>query len=208
MQAKVTQDQFGTHIDWELDAVTPDRKSRMIDWFWSNMEKGMLLWHPNDHEPLEWYIPPKHGNPIGSVHIAPQTWSDGSRQNLYIRMEDPRTAPDGVTGLIVYAHCLVAGGYDQETIDRGQPFSYRLHQWESTDAGVKGKSSAIGGSRMSTPEEDLVWTDHGIEEIGNWGVFLPQLYALYRVVTNTKYNPFADLSVERQGAVVRYAHIP
>ena len=203
MQAKVTQDQSGTHIDWELEAVTP----RMIDWFFSNMEKGMLLWHPNQHEPLEWYIPPKHGDPLGSVHIAPQTWSDGTRQNLYIRMEDPRTAPDEVTSLIVYRHCLLAGGNNQETIDHGQPFSYRLHQWESTDAGVKGRSSAVDAAKKSTPQEGLLWADHAIEEIGNWEFFLPPLYNLYRVVTNTDYNPFADLSVERQGGTVRYKHI-
>jgi hypothetical protein len=203
VQAKVVQDESGTHIDWELDAVT----ARMIDWFWSNLEKGILLWHPDQHEPLEWYIPPKHGDLVGSVHIAPQTWSDGTRQNLYIRMEDPRTAPDKVTNLIVYSHCLLAGGYIQETIDRGQPFSYRLHQWESTDAGVQGRSSAIDAAKKSTPEEDRVWADHAIEEIGNWAVFLPQLYGLYRVVTNSDYNPFADLSVERPNGTVHYKYI-
>ena len=203
MQPIVTQDQFGTHIDWALDAVT----ARMIDWFWSNMEKGMLLWHPDQHEPLEWHIPPKHGNPIGSVHIAPQTWSDGTRQNLYIKIEDPRTAPDSVTSLIVYNHCLLAGGYIQETIDTGQPFSYRLHQWEATDAGVRGRSSAVDAAKKSAPKEGLVWAEHAIEEIGNWGVFLPQLYCLYRVVTNTDYNPFADLSLERQGRTARYKYI-
>jgi len=64
-------------LEWTLDNVTP----RMIDWFWSNMEKCMLLWHPSQHEPLEWAVPPAPGNPINSIHIAPQTWNDGSRQN-------------------------------------------------------------------------------------------------------------------------------
>ena len=89
MQATVTQDRVGTHIDWELDGVT----ARMIDWFWSNMEKGFLLWHPSQHEPLQWAVPVKPGNPIGSVHIAPQTWNDGTRQNLYIRMEKLEDVP-------------------------------------------------------------------------------------------------------------------
>jgi hypothetical protein len=35
-----------THIDWELDDVTP----WMLDWFWVNMEKGDHLWHPNQHK--------------------------------------------------------------------------------------------------------------------------------------------------------------
>ena len=74
-------------LEWALDNVTP----RMIDWFWSNMEKCNLLWHPEQHEPLEWAVPPVHGNPIGSIHIAPQTWSDGTRQNLYIQLLDIAT---------------------------------------------------------------------------------------------------------------------
>jgi hypothetical protein len=202
-QPKVSQDESGTHIDWELDGVTP----RMIDWFWSNMEKAMLLWHPNQHEPLVWYIPPKHGDPIGSVHIAAQTWGDGTRQIPYIKMEDLRTAADEITSLIVYSHCLLVAGYTQQTIDHGQPMSYRLHQWEATDAGSRGKCSAIGATKKSTPEEDLVWADHAIEEIGNWGVFLPPLYSLYRVITNTEYNPFADLTVEWNDGIARYKHI-
>jgi len=203
MEVKVTQDQAGTHIDWELDGVT----ARMIDWFWSNMEKGMLLWHPDQHEPLSWYVPVKHGNPVGSVHIAPQTWSDGTRQDLYIRMEDLAKVPQKLIDLIVYKHCYVAGGYDRSTIDQGQPFGYRLHQWEPSDCGVRGKSSAIDGSKHTTPEEGRVWAEHCIQEIGNWEVFLPQLYKLYRVVTNTSYNPFADLTVEVKNGVARYKYI-
>ena len=122
-------------------------------------------------------------------------------------MEDPNTAPEKVTNLIVYSHCLLAGGYVQETIDTGQPFSYRLHQWRATDAGVTGRSSAVDAAKQFIPQEDLAWADHAIEEIGNWGVFMPQLYGLYRVVTNTAYNPFADLSVERQDGKVHYKYI-
>jgi hypothetical protein len=203
MDVRVTQDEIGTHIEWEHDGVT----ARMIDWFWSNMEKGMLLWHPNQHEPLEWYKSPKHGDLVGSVHIAPQTWSDGTRQNLYIKMEPLETLPEVITGLIIYDHCYVAGGYDQATIDEGRPFGYRLHQWQSTDAGVVGKSSALSGTKYETPEAGRVWSEHCIQEIGNWGVFLPSLYKLYQVITNTTYNPFSDLSVERKDGVVRYRYI-
>jgi hypothetical protein len=72
---------------------------------------------------------------------------------------------------------------------------------------VVGRSSAIDGTKTATPEEGMVWAEHCIEEIGNWGVFLPSLYNLYKVVSNTAYNPFTDLTVERRGGVVRYAHI-
>jgi len=200
---RVTQDQAGTHIDWEHDGVT----ARMIDWFWSNMEKANLLWHPEQHEPLQWYVAPRQGELVGSVHIAPQTWDDGTRQNLYIKMQDLQKLPGHVTDLIIYDHCYVAGGYTENTIDNGEPMGYRLHQWQSTDAGVVGRSSALAGTKKETPDEGLIWSEHCLQEIGNWGVFLPQLYKLYRVVTNTTYNPFSDLTVERNDGLVRYKHI-
>lgn len=84
MEYTEVYDGVGTHFEWQLKGVA----SEMIDWFWSNMEKGFLLWHPEEHEPLQWAIPPKNGDLRGAVHIAPQTWSDGVRQNLYIRFEN------------------------------------------------------------------------------------------------------------------------
>ena len=47
MTPRITQDDLGTHLEWEHDGITP----RMMDWFWSNMEKGFVLWHRLD-EPL------------------------------------------------------------------------------------------------------------------------------------------------------------
>ncbi len=205
MEMQVTQDTMGTHLDWQHEGVTP----KMIDWFWSNMEKGFLLWHPEQHEPLTWAVPPVHGNPIGSVHLAPQTWLDGTRQNLYIRFEDLATVPASVKEYIVYEHCVVVAGlgFGAESMEIGEPMGYRIHQWEKTDYGVVGKSSAIGMKKKETPEEGIIWSKHCAEEIGNWGVFLPQLYNLYKVVTNTDYNPYADLTVEGSGKNVKYTYI-
>ena len=103
---KVKQDKAGTHIDWQHEGITP----KMIDWFWSNMEKSFLLWHPEEHQPLTWAIPPKHGNHLGAVHLAPQTWSDGTFQNLYIRFEDLQEIPEFVRNYIVYEHAVVVAG--------------------------------------------------------------------------------------------------
>lgn len=204
MDITVTQGQPGvTHIDWLLDGVT----ARMIDWFWSNMEKANLLWHPDQHEPLQWYVPPAPGNPVGSVHIAPQTRRDGTRQNIYIRMQDLRVLPPEITDIIAYDHCYIGGGHKEESIDTGAPMGYRVHQWQATDAGVIGRSTALPGTETDTAEEGLAWVDHCRQEIRNWGVFLPDLYRLYRVVTNPAYNPFADLTVERKGRDVHYKYM-
>ncbi len=207
MEMKISHDSAGTHIDWEHEGVT----AKMIDWFWSNMEKGFILWHPSQHEPLTWVIPPKHGNPVGSVHLAPQTWSDGTRQNLYIRFEDLATVPEYVKKYIVYEHCVVVAGlgFGEESLNVAveDVMGYRIHQWQKTDFGVEGKSSGIGVKKKETREDGLVWAKHCGEEVGNWGEFLPQLYTLYRAVTNTETNPYADLSVEGAGKSLKYKYI-
>ena len=45
MKYTVSHDAMGTHIDWEHVGIT----AHMIDWFWSNMGKGFILWHPAQH---------------------------------------------------------------------------------------------------------------------------------------------------------------
>jgi hypothetical protein len=205
MEYTVTHDAMGTHIDWKHEGVN----AREIDWFWSNMEKGFILWHPEQHEPLEWAVPPVHGSPVGSIHIAPQTWSDGRRQNLYIRCEKLEDVAPEIRDYIIYEHVYVAAGLGlgEECLKNPDPMGYRIHQWEKTDYGVVGKSSAIGTRRKETVEDGKVWAAHCVQEIGNWGVFLPQLYTLYKVVTDTKRNPFADLSLEGRGRAARYRYI-
>jgi hypothetical protein len=205
MGVEITQDELGTHIDWKHEGVTP----KMIDWFWSNMEKGFLLWHPQEHQPLTWVVPPSHGNPIGSVHLAPQTWSDSTFQNLYIRFEDVSALPPFVKQYIVCEHCVVVAGlgFGPESLNVDEPMGYRIHQWQKTDYGVIGKSNAFGIKKRETKEEGMVWARHCIEEIGNWGVFLPALYNLFKVVTNTRFNPYSDLTVEGKGENVHYKFI-
>jgi len=205
MEHSISHDSMGTHIDWKHEGVM----AREIDWFWSNMEKGFILWHPEQHEALEWAVPPKHGNPIGSIHIAPQTWNDGRRQNLYIRFEKLEDVAPPIRDYIVYEHVVIVSGLGlgEECLVKPDPMGYRIHQWQKTDYGVMGKSSAIGTRKKETVQDGKVWAAHCAEEIGNWGVFLPQLYTLYKVVTDTTRNPFADLSVEGRGRDARYRYI-
>ena len=141
--------------------------------------------------------------------VAPQTWTDGTRQNLYIRFEDPATIPEEVKKYIIYEHCVVVAGlgFGPESLKVEEPMGYRIHQWQKTDYGVVGKSSGIGMKMKETPEQGIVWSKHCGEEVGNWGVFLPEIYKLFKVVANTKYNPYSDLTVEGSGKDLKYKYI-
>lgn len=205
MRQSVSFDDLGTHLDWELEGVF----ARQIDWFWSNMEKGFVLWHPEEHEPLSWPVPPEHGNPIGAIHNAPQTWKDGRRQDLYIRFEALEWVRPELRDGICHEHVIIVAGLGlgAAALEVADPMGYRLHQWTQTDRGVCGKSSALPTRVPETREQGAVWAAHCAEEIGNWQVFLPDLYRLYRVVTDTRRNPFADLSVDGRGRAARYRFI-
>ena len=205
MKFTVSHDTLGTHLDWSHDGVT----AKMIDWFWMNMEKGFLLWHPEQHEALEWPVPPMDGNPIGAIHNAPQTWNDGRRQNLYIRFERLTDVPPEVRDVIVYQHVIIAAGlgFDEEALLKGEPMGYRVHQWQATDEGVVGRSSGIGTRRKETEADGKVWAAHCAQEIGNWGAFLPDLYRLYQAVKDPRRNPQADLSVHGRGREAVYQHL-
>lgn len=202
MQHSIRQDDIGTHVDWSLEGVT----AHQIDWFWSNMEKGFILWHPEQHEPLSWPVPPQHGDLRGAIHNAPQTWNDGRRQDLYIRFERIEDAPERLRQVITHSHVLIVAGlgFDTAAMETPDPLGYRLHQWSPTDAGVMGSSTAFGARKPETHADGLIWAAHAAGEIGNWEVFLPTLYRLYQVVTDTRRNPFTDLSVTGTGLDARY----
>lgn len=206
MEHTVTHNSLGTHIEWSLDGVT----ARMIDWFWSNMEKGFLLWHPEEHEPLSWPVPVLHGNLIHAIHNAPQTWRDGQRRNLFIRFERLEDLTPEERDVISHEHVIVAAGlgFSEEEMLQADPMGFRLHQWSKSDSGVVGKSSAVGRRKKETIEEGKIWAAHAAQEIGNWEVFLPDLYRLYKPVIDPGRNPFVDLSVVGTGRDANYRFMP
>ncbi len=204
MAVRQDKDRPWTHIDWELDGVTP----KMIDWFWSNMEKGFALWHPLEHNDFYWAIKPVDGDAIGSIHVAPQTWADGTRIEPHIRFDDVASLPPDVADLVVYRHCVAACGIALFAKDYkpGNPVvAYRIHQWEATDFGVRGMSSAVPmkPDPLET-ERGLVWAKHAAEEVGYWGDFLPELYRLFSVCKLPNMNPFMSFEVKRDGTKLSY----
>ena len=131
-----------THIDWELDDVTPYQ----LNWFWCNMEKGDYLWHPNQHKGFEWWISLEEaGGPLGSVHIAPQTWNDGVKIRPYIKFPRLEEIPDDYRDLIKYDHVVFAGaisimGDDAKPDELSRCSATAASQWRKSDNGVVGMS--------------------------------------------------------------------
>ena len=72
---------------------------------------------------------------------------------------------------------------------------------------VEAFQECLADAGIEKDQIQAAWLGHCIEEIGNWGVFLPQLYTLFKVVKNPSYNPFADLSVDGKGREARYRYI-
>ena len=79
-----------THIEWELNDVTPYQ----LNWFWCNMEKGDYLWHPNQHKGFEWWISLEEaGGPLGSVTSLRRRGTTASRSGPTSSSPSSRTFP-------------------------------------------------------------------------------------------------------------------
>ena len=195
-----------THIDWELNDVTPYQ----LNWFWCNMEKGDYLWHPNQHKGFEWWISLEEaGGPLGSVHIAPQTWNDGVKIRPYIKFPKLEDVPAEYRDLIKYDHVVFAGAISilGDNVKPDDPIlGYRLHQWQKSDNGCVGMSSAIE-AKENAADDGLIWAAHANEEVGNWEVFLPTLARLYRVITDPEICPYYSFRVKGSGRDARYAEL-
>lgn len=192
------------HLFWELEGVT----AKMLDWWWCNMEKGFPLWHPEEHKDFYWLKKPRHGNAIGAIQVAPQRWADGRVIKPHIRWEDVAAHEDLLRELILYDHVLVAAALsltEEDFREDAAPVGFRIHQWEATEGGVRGISTAIPTEAEPTERLRDVWAQHCAEEIGNFAVFLPKLYSLWRVVKDPEMNPYFCFRVIKDGKGIRYA---
>lgn len=207
MKKKVWQDDKGaTHIDWELEDVTPN----MLNWFWCNLEKCDILWHPNQHSNFEWFVSIQDLNsPLKSIHIAPQTWGDGKAIRPYIRMEPLEDVPPEIKAYIKYDHVVVVGAISilGDNVKPDDPvLGYRIHQWQKSDAGVVGMSTAVE-ARKNDADDGLIWAGHAAEEVANWEVFLPALFRLYKVIERRDICPYFSFRVDGTGENAVYAEL-
>jgi DAPG hydrolase PhiG domain len=150
-------------IDHELPGVTPE----MIDWWWDNINniERYRDWHPRSHMAFESvYEGDEH---IGRTHEATERIGLFP-STLRIRWEQPDTVSIPRT----YEHVNVGSILNKEN----QPISWVMHQYESMPGGTRMRST------FRLPAKTPGWymkalKKHNIEEMWQFPLFLPALYA-------------------------------
>ena len=192
----ITENEKGwVTINIKLHGVTPD----MIDWWWVNMEKGFVLWHPEDHKGFEWEVPPGVDSHIGAIQIAPQSHGGEALRRPRIRWDDPATLTSDIVDIVVYDHLLVGASINPE----GKVQAYRIHQYEAVDYGTRMRSAAI--SLVPWPREaGMAWGKHCTSEMGAFPRFLPELYKMWQVVKDPTINRQCCLKIKKEGSTIKY----
>ena len=163
-------------VDHELHGVTPE----MIEWWFVNKDKGYPLWHPDDHKSFAWEIPPSKVGRIGSIELAEEKIGNGPVSVRRIRGADPKEV---VNLPAVYEHVAVTGWPDAD----GKIRTFLTHQFEATSYGTRMRS--IRHNEEGMPGEAAeAFIKHCKEEMGRLPDFLPELYKMWKVVTDPKMN--------------------
>ena len=149
-------------VEHEIPRVTPE----MITWWWANIQdtQRYKLWHPQDHQFFTWEIPPQP-NHIGTIQIVRETIG-GIPNTLRIRFDDP--------GEITTAYTDVLAGSilhpDNTVIAR------LTHEYKAIPNGTEMRSTFFL-PRILYRLLHKGLRQHNIEEMRNFSMFLPELYA-------------------------------
>jgi hypothetical protein len=174
----------------KIKNVTPD----MMDWFFDNMEKGFYLWHPTQHKKFEWEVPPSQVGHVGSVQLTWQkSTEEGPVNKIRIQAENVNVCPIPITHEHVTVFC---GQYSSE----GRPLHIVIHQWEAASYGTHHRSSAVAwGPQPETKpaRKSQHEPNHQQVEMARLSEFLPQLYKMWQVVTDSALNVPSCLKVKK-----------
>lgn len=164
------------YADIVVDHELPGVRAEMIDWWWMNMvdTRFYILWHPWDHFWIKWEVPPTEemtaNKNIGAIHIANEKIGNSPVRNIHVQIIDPAENPIKPT----YSHQrAVKVPSDTE----GKLVGWIRHEYEDAPPwGVRFRST-FRYPPMSN-EETAALIKHNKEEIGQFTVFLPELYKL------------------------------
>lgn len=153
-------------MNHELHGCTPE----MLDWWWDNMDNdSYILWDPEDHIALAWQIPPARVGHAGAIHMACEKISEIPAHILRIRWEEPEASPIHT----IYSHVNVGSPLGPGPEDT--PLGCVVHEYEETSYGTRMRSTFV--LPEAAPQFFLdALRKHNIAEMGQFPVFLPQLY--------------------------------
>ncbi len=198
----------------------PGLTAQMLDWFWSNMEKGYYLWAPGSHKRFNWLRTPYEYGFEDSVHIIAETTDPGlpvfGGEGVEIHRLHLTEFYPFKTAL---SHVICEGVYN----DAGELVDSTIHEWEDVPGGIVHITATVQNTKATMPpgfildilrddpDAKLVpnyATDHEDYEASQWPVFLPSLYALWKDHPDPSQNVFFDLEVEKgEDGRYRYKHI-
>ncbi len=183
----------------------PDITSKMLDWFWANMEKGYYLWAPGSHKKFTWIKSPADVGFEDSVHMIAETVGKGipvfggegvQIHRLHLSEFYPFTT--------CLKHVLCEGVFN----DIGEFVDSTIHMWEDVPGGIVHITATVSNSKCSMPPGFILdmlkenpdykptpnWaTDHEDYEASQWPIFLPALYNLWKDHPDPSQNVFCNL---------------
>ncbi|MFR8319077.1 MAG: DAPG hydrolase family protein [Catenibacillus sp.] len=189
----------------------PGVTSKMLDWFWANMEKGYYLWAPGSHKRFNWVKSPAEYGMEQSVHMISETIGKGcpvfGGNGVQIHRLSLETFFPFTTCL---KHVICEGVYN----DVGELVDSTIHMWEDRAQGCVHMTATVQNSRVSMPPAFIIdmlkdhpnakiipnfATDHEDYEASQWPVFLPTLYRLWENHPDPSQNVHCNLEVEKCG---------
>ena len=177
--------------DWSSDRVIDHEEihgviPEMLDWWWDNIEKAYPLWHPTAHKSFVFEVPPGKVGHVGAINNIYEVLDKGVVIQGRSRREDVSFADPS---MIIYEHVEVNASIDADNKNTGQ---YIIHQYEATSNGIRMRSTFHSPEPMP-PSVDR----HSEEETAQFAHFLPELYRLWKVVTDREINPHFCLKVKK-----------
>jgi hypothetical protein len=211
-----------------VDTIIPGVTEEMLDWWWVNMEKGYVLWCPDEHKGFKWVVPPPVGGHVGAVQIATESIDYGPIRDIRIEFVDPNIGTPEQKDFWTYSHLLTIGRTAAES--GGVAFVNLSHQWEAIPGGCKMRScmhffpeglppgAPPGGSPLGSrlgepppgphPSGKLPtgggWGAHSAAEGATFKVFLPVLWALWQAVPDPAINRRCSLKIKKEGSKIIY----
>ena len=197
----------GWVIQQEKQHFIPGVTVRMLDWWWSNMEKGYYLWAPGSHKRFNWVREPWRYGFVNSAHCIAESVGEGYAVFGGNGIQINRLDMDYFPFTEALEHVIVEGVFN----DLGEFIDMTVHMWDACVGGCRHITAAVANPYASEPPRFVIEmmkaggkppiapssTDHCEYEAGRWSLFLPQLYQLWDSHPDPTQNVFYDLSVRK-----------